>query len=138
MMGWLRDVKAGLKGYAFESLVTRAAFVHFKRPVVTLTFDDVPRTALIDGLPILARRGVKSTFYVAMGLNAEEPGSFLNEVDVRYLAAEGHEIGCHTWSHYRLSEHQGNASGLAADATRNRDRLLEFTDGRYPRNFSFP
>ena len=135
-MGWFRAAAAGLKTYALQSLARREAFVRFQRPVVTITFDDVPRSALINGLPVLDRYAVKATFYVSMGLVRDAPGTFLTDEDVRLLVSEAHEIGCHTWSHYKLSG--GSATGLAEDAALNRRRLLDCTDGRFPRNFSFP
>ena len=66
---------------------------------VALTFDDGPRAGtterLLDGL---AARGVKATFFL-IGEQLEA-----NAQLVQRMAAEGHQIGNHTWSHVRLSE----------------------------------
>jgi len=66
---------------------------------VALTFDDGPRAdttaALLDGL---RTRGASATFFV---VGEQIPG---NEDLVRRMAAEGHQIGNHTYSHIRLAE----------------------------------
>ena len=67
------------------------------RPLVALTFDDGPREAttgpLLDGL---ALREVPATFFLV--------GSRIggNEDLVRRMAAEGHQIGVHTFDHVAL------------------------------------
>ena len=66
---------------------------------VALTFDDGPRAdstaRLLDGL---AERGVKATFFL-IGEQIEA-----NAPLVQRMAAEGHQVGNHTWSHVRLAE----------------------------------
>jgi peptidoglycan/xylan/chitin deacetylase (PgdA/CDA1 family) len=64
------------------------------RPTVALTFDDGPHlknTAFI--LDELRRRGAKATFFVT-GPNARRHPEI-----IRRMAAEGHEIGNHSWGH---------------------------------------
>lgn len=64
---------------------------------VALTFDDSPNAALtarlLDGL---AARGAHATFFV-IGSQAEGQEDLL-----RRMAAEGHQVGNHTWTHRRL------------------------------------
>lgn len=64
---------------------------------VALTFDDGPRRgttdALLDGLQ---ERGAAATFFL---IGEEIAG---NEDLVLRMAAEGHQVGNHTWSHLRL------------------------------------
>ena len=88
------------------------------------------------GLPILERFGAKATFYVSLGMFEQEPEAFIGRDEVNLLERKGHEVACHTYSHYRLSE--GSASGLRRDAERNRRLLSEMTKEKFPRNFSFP
>ncbi len=67
-------------------------------PVVALTFDDGPRAdttlRLLDGL---ALREVPATFFLV--------GEFISENKplIRRMAAEGHQIGVHSYSHIRLT-----------------------------------
>ena len=66
-------------------------------PLVALTFDDGPRSSttgpLLDGL---ALREVPATFFL---VGNRVPG---NEDLVRRMAAEGHQIGIHTYDHVDL------------------------------------
>ncbi len=66
-------------------------------PLVALTFDDGPRSSttgpLLDGL---ALREAPATFFL---VGSRIPG---NEELVRRMAAEGHQIGIHTYDHVEL------------------------------------
>mgnify|MGYP002474743469 FL=1 len=66
-------------------------------PLIALTFDDGPRSSttgpLLDGL---ALREVPATFFL---VGNRIPG---NEELVRRMAAEGHQIGIHTYDHVEL------------------------------------
>lgn len=66
-------------------------------PVVALTFDDGPRAATTGRLlDELALREVPATFFL---VGSRIPG---NEDLVRRMAAEGHQIGIHTYDHVKL------------------------------------
>ena len=66
-------------------------------PLVALTFDDGPRSSttgpLLDGLEL---REAPATFFL---VGSRIPG---NEDLVRRMAAEGHQIGVHTYDHVSL------------------------------------
>ncbi|GAA3214977.1 hypothetical protein GCM10010468_36100 [Actinocorallia longicatena] len=68
-----------------------------KEKCVALTFDDGPVKGTGRVLDALARAKAKATFFVLGSMAAEEPGM------LRRAAAEGHEIGNHTWDHADLS-----------------------------------
>jgi peptidoglycan/xylan/chitin deacetylase (PgdA/CDA1 family) len=103
-------------------------------PLVSISFDDVPMSTFHYGRPVLDRHGVKATFYVCLGMGNKS--LFLGPREVRSLYLEGHEIGCHTYRHYRLTF--GSARGMAADAKRNRDELAGIIDAEGPLGFSYP
>ena len=71
---------------------------------VALTFDDGPRAdttaPLLDGLRI---RGASATFFL---IGQQIPG---NEALLQRMAAEGHQIGNHTYSHVILEDAADNA-----------------------------
>src|ERR1043166_6559526 len=65
---------------------------------LTLSFDNGPTPDVTPHvLDVLARRGVKSTFFV-IGEKLAQPG---NHALAERAHAEGHWIGNHTWSHSR-------------------------------------
>jgi peptidoglycan/xylan/chitin deacetylase (PgdA/CDA1 family) len=116
------------------------------RPIISITFDDVPRTAMTNGIPILNRFYTKATFYVAMGLSASstedahkekgEEETFLTSTDIINLSRCGHDIGCHTYSHYMLD--RGLADSLALDAQRNVRELCGLLNASSIDHFSYP
>lgn len=68
-----------------------------EQPLVALTFDDGPHPAHTPRLlDILRDRGVTATFYL-IGRSVRAYPDI-----ARRIAAEGHEIGNHTWSHPEL------------------------------------
>jgi len=68
------------------------------RPVVAMTFDDGPHPSLTPQLlDILAERQIRATFYMIGSRIPRQPEL------TRRVAAAGHEIGNHTWSHPSLS-----------------------------------
>jgi peptidoglycan/xylan/chitin deacetylase (PgdA/CDA1 family) len=72
-----------------------------RRGVITFTFDDFPASALHVGGRILMNYGVRGTYYVSMSLEGllwhGRPGWKSSDLDK--LLEDGHELGCHTYSH---------------------------------------
>ena len=70
-------------------------------PIISFTFDDFPRSALVVGGSILKENAATGTFYVSMGLLGQESnsGRIASLCDIQRLISEGHELGCHTYSH---------------------------------------
>jgi len=78
----------------FGKLVTRVAC---SDKVVALTFDDGPTSKYTDAvLATLAKHAVKATFFVTGG-EVEK-----NLAEAGRIAAAGHELGNHSYSHARL------------------------------------
>jgi peptidoglycan-N-acetylglucosamine deacetylase len=91
--------------------------------VVSLTFDDGPhRTYTPQVLDVLARHGVKATFFL-LGSEAERHPDL-----VRRIAAEGHAVANHTWDHPDLRRLDADAFGRQVDRTN--DVLQELTGVR--------
>jgi peptidoglycan/xylan/chitin deacetylase (PgdA/CDA1 family) len=107
---WGRGVLKQAKTWWLESRYRRPISIRLQAPIVSVTFDDVPMSAYRNALPILRQHGVKATFYVATGMGK----GFLGSEQIADIHNQGHEIACHTYSHYRLST--GDCDGLGADA----------------------
>ena len=67
--------------------------------VVAMTFDDGPRPWTMDLLDGLKERNIKATFFVVGRVVKTYP-----EV-IKRIAAEGHELANHTWSHPKNMAH---------------------------------
>ncbi len=97
--------------------------------LVGLTFDDGYTDFLEHALPVLARHEVTATVYVVAGLlgghNDWDEGPRLDLLDadgVRAVAAAGHEVGSHTFSHADLRD--AGATTLEREVAGSR-RVLE-------------
>jgi peptidoglycan/xylan/chitin deacetylase (PgdA/CDA1 family) len=86
-----------------------AARVWFKRPfvipgttpIISFSFDDFPRSALLAGGAILNRFGLRGTYYASFGLMGQTAptGAIFEQQDLDVLVEQGHELGCHTFDH---------------------------------------
>lgn len=123
---------------AVRSLPVATLNVAPSRPIVSFTFDDVPDTAHSNGARILEKNGVRGTFYIAGGLlDRREPDrTLISATGCQQLARNGHEIGCHTFSH-RAVQTLGRRE-LEHDLDRNGKVLDEFDHAGELRNFAFP
>ncbi|MCG6206116.1 polysaccharide deacetylase family protein [Rhodopseudomonas sp. HC1] len=102
---------------------------------VVLTFDDGPAGTTPKVLKALADECVKATFFLVGKPALEMPAM------VRRIAAEGHTIGHHTWTHAHLS-HLSYADaiaeidrGIAADESMLRGRGTPLSETKF---FRFP
>lgn len=84
-----------------KGLYRRLIDLRLTRPIVSFTFDDFPRTALQRGGAILQDYGARGTYYVSMGLVGKDSasGPICSLDEIQKLAEDGHELGCHTYSH---------------------------------------
>lgn len=67
------------------------------KPMLALTFDDGPSAHTDRLLDIFAKHGGKGTFFVVGNLIDSR------KTTLRRIAAEGHEIGNHSWNHRQLT-----------------------------------
>jgi peptidoglycan/xylan/chitin deacetylase (PgdA/CDA1 family) len=108
------------------------------RPLVSFTFDDIPASAGLFGGEILRQAGARGTFYIAGGLcGGEENGCpIITAERALALHQDGHEIGCHTFSHanvQRLTRKQ-----LDEEERRNAAFFAELAPHLKLENFAYP
>ena len=70
-------------------------------PVISFTFDDFPRSALMNAGAILRERGLAGTYYASFGLmgRTAPTGEIFTREDLDELIRQGHELACHTFDH---------------------------------------
>lgn len=99
-------------------------YLEVDAPYVALTFDDGPNPETTPKLlKILAERNVKATFFMLGNRAVQAP-----EV-VKAVAAAGHEIGNHSWSHPQLTKLPVAAADKQVEDT---SALLEQITGAKP------
>ena len=107
-------------------------------PMVSFTFDDLPKSAATSGADLLETHGARGTFYVSGGLIGGDTRQWPtgDADDVLSLYRRGHEIGCHTFSHRRASDL--NVAALANEIMRNRDYLRALDASIETQTFAYP
>jgi peptidoglycan-N-acetylglucosamine deacetylase len=98
-------------------------------PRVALTFDDGPGPWTEAILDIFSEHGARATFFLIGSLAADAPDL------VRRMAADGHEIGNHTWSHPLLGRCEDAAVRQELERT---NIVLADVVGSAPRRFRAP
>jgi hypothetical protein len=123
-----------------DRFARRAVCLSLPFPVVSFTFDDAPKSALVVGGKILESVGARATYYVSLGLlgSETEVGHILEERDLVTLIAEGHELGCHTYGHIDAWETpRAEFIGSVVEnslALRKRLPYVEFKTFAYPKS----
>lgn len=107
-------------------------------PMVTFTFDDLPKSAATFGADILESYGARGTFYVSGGLVGLDAPDWItgSADDVVSLYRRGHEVGCHTFSHRRACDL--DETSLAAEIARNRTYFHSLDPTMPVESFAYP
>ena len=107
-------------------------------PILSITFDDFPRSALIEGGPIVTAAGGGATYYTAGRFCAKTINGIehYRRSDLREAIDAGHEIGCHTYSHKR-GTHISSAE-LRDDCARNVEFLQDALPDCAFESFAYP
>jgi len=119
-------------------LVRRPFRISAETPIISFTFDDFPRSALLTGGAILKSFGLLGTYYASLGLMGRRTPTgpiFLPE-DLKVLLEQGHELGCHTFSHCHSWDTQPSAFEDAI--IKNQQALSELVPGASFKTFSYP
>lgn len=106
-------------------------------PLCTFTFDDCHRTSAAFGGEVLAAAGVGATYFVA-GSMLDTGGNtgMLQPGDLQLLMSQGHEVGCHTFSHADVANL--DAVNLQREFERNEECLASLGGVGGLVSFSYP
>jgi peptidoglycan/xylan/chitin deacetylase (PgdA/CDA1 family) len=121
-----------------HSFARRPFVIRTERPLISFTFDDFPRSALLTGGAILQSFGVAGTYYASLGLMGRQAPAgpiFLPE-DLQLLFEQGHELGCHTFSHSHAWNTRPN--DFENDVIRNHQALGRLFPGANFKTLSYP
>jgi peptidoglycan/xylan/chitin deacetylase (PgdA/CDA1 family) len=107
-------------------------------PMVSFTFDDVPKSAATVGAPMLEEYKARGTFYVAGGLIDKWSGNWIgaSAEEIIGLHRSGHEVACHTFSHMRVVDL--DAAAMTAEIEKSRRYLLSLDPSIRIENFAYP
>jgi len=134
---WAR-VQGRYRRSAAAFFFRRPFAINSPTPFISFTFDDFPRSALLEGGAILKRFGLSGTYYASLGLmgkNALSGPIFVPE-DLKALVEEGHELGCHTFDHCHSWETKTTV--FENSIVENEAALQELLPEASFRTFSYP
>ena len=108
------------------------------RPIISFTFDDVPKSSCVRGGQILKEYALSATYYLSMHLmdRVYSIGTAFSRNDLANIIAAGHEIGCHTYGH--LDAWNTNPDVFEASIRENQSKLDEIYPGKAFKTFSYP
>ncbi len=112
--------------------------VRLQQPLISFTFDDFPRSALLSGGQILKSFGAEGTYYTSLGLLGKDScsGQICNVDDLKKALDEGHELGCHTFAH--CDSWYTKPARYEQSIIQNRLALQDLVPGARFESFSFP
>ena len=112
--------------------------LRLERGILSVNFDDFPRTAWTEGGAVLAELGVNATYFATGGLHGcrfdgtEEFGI----ADLEAAHAAGHELGSHTYDH--LAATRCTPGAFLASVVRNQRFLAAVLPGCRIESFCYP
>jgi peptidoglycan/xylan/chitin deacetylase (PgdA/CDA1 family) len=121
-----------------RTLYRRPLAIRTELPLISFTFDDFPRSAFLAGGVILKRYSAAGTYYAALGLLGTEgpSGPLFILDDLAALVSQGHELGCHTFSH--CDAWDTDASIFEESIVQNQVALRKLVPGAEFRTLSYP
>ncbi len=121
-----------------RSFARRPLAISTQTPIISFTFDDFPRSALLTGGAILRSFGLRGTYYASLGLMGTQAptGAIFLPEDLKVLLEQGHELGCHTFSH--CDAWNTKPSVFEDSVVRNRQALGELLPGTSFETLSYP
>jgi len=116
----------------------RQVAIRPRQPLVSFTFDDFPRSALLVGGRILSERGLAGTYYASLGLAGKQApsGQMFYAQDLDTVYEQGHELGSHTFAHCNSWETETGA--FENSIIENNAALNQIFPGAEFKSFSYP
>src|SRR5579871_5925643 len=116
----------------------RPCRIRLQTPIISFTFDDFPRSALLTGGAILEKHGAVGTYYTSLGLidKVTSTGKIFAREDLDELVRNEHEIACHTFDH--CDSWDTEPADFEASVQRNQKALAELMPTARFSSLSYP
>lgn len=137
-MELLFKLRKALSFFIFSRFYQKKVSLKLKEPLISFTFDDIPRSAIENGEALLRKYNYSGTYYISLGLMENEGFDFSRD-DSRILnkiVDRGGELACHTYSH--LHFFKANRQKIFSDLQKNQSSIENFVPGYKFKNISFP
>jgi peptidoglycan/xylan/chitin deacetylase (PgdA/CDA1 family) len=136
--GYLATAQRRLATEAVRVLCSRRLAINIEVPLISFTFDDFPRSAVLEAGSILRRYDAVGTYYASLGLMGKQShlGPMYEAEDLKELVHLGHELGCHTFGHRHSWDTPADVYERAI--LENRQALKEVLPGASFQTFAYP
>jgi peptidoglycan/xylan/chitin deacetylase (PgdA/CDA1 family) len=106
--------------------------------MASFTFDDFPRTALLQGGTILREHGFVGTYYASFGLMGQSgpTGEIFSHDDLPEFLRQRHELACHTFDH--CDSWDTDPAEFEASILRNQQFVVRELPGSTLTSLSYP
>ncbi len=133
----LARIAQSVSNRATRAIPIKLLRLRLERPIASFTFDDFAKSAWLTGGKIVEDFGARATFYVSGAL---ERGTHhgvhtYDEEHLIDLAAQGHDLGCHTYDHIAVTNHP--ASEIKENLQSNAQYVKRLT-GKEMASFAYP
>ena len=143
--GIVRKLCGALHWRAVRAYSAKSVTSTLTAPIVSVTFDDFPKSALHVGGASLESGGARGTYFVsaAFSLPRMDLGSdrlptvqYFEPDDITEAVRRGHEIGCHTFDHSNVATLSGTE--LATTIAKNAEFLHGLVGDCQVESFAYP
>ena len=117
---------------------TRKLAIKLDKPLISISFDDFPVTAITNGSDVMEQYGWRATFYTCAGLEGitNHHGQHFRAEHLLKLQAAGHEIAGHTLDHQDCSVLSDDA--VLTQIEKNKARLCDIGITQSIDGFAYP
>jgi len=136
--GYFQRMQNRFRRLNADLLARRSFRMSHNDPMISFTFDDFPRSAYRTGGRILQKHGLAGTYYLSMGMlnRTTDSGEIADRETIGNVLRDGHELGCHTYSHpdpWAVGSGQFESSIIE-----NRRTLSDLFPGEAFKTFAYP
>jgi peptidoglycan/xylan/chitin deacetylase (PgdA/CDA1 family) len=130
--------RKALAFYIFSHFYKKQVSLKLDEPLISFTFDDVPRSAIDNGEAILKKYNYSGTYYISIDLMKREGFDFkaTDSTVLTQIVAGGSELACHTYSHLHFFE--AGEDEIIADLKINLHSINSLVPGYQFKNISYP
>ena len=134
----LKRASGAVKRKVVQTFGRRSISLRLEKPIVSITFDDFPVSAWEVGGEILSRHQVRGSYYISTRLcgTTFDGNTIIGASDLGDVARAGHELGCHTAHHKRLSA--VSADTMRAEFEDNEAQLRSIVPEYRMTTFAYP
>lgn len=135
MKKYLNYIKKKVADNSYRELIT----IDDNRKIVSFTFDDVPKSAFDNAVPILNKYNLRGTFYIALSFlkGMQENDDLYSKAELQECLRNGNELASHSYSHFHFYNTY-SSKFISNDLKKNHLEFEKLNLDISLENFSYP